>query len=100
MSRRVVLRQANTDVMRESGTVILLESDAQTIYSRITGDPKTDAQRPSLTGKSQYDEIVHLLEYRKPFYDAAAEHVLDSSALSPEELADAIVEIVRTRNGF
>ena len=86
-----VLRQSNTDCMKGAGRVVLLEADADTIYARITGDPKTDAQRPSLTGKSQYDEIVHLLEYRKPFYHAAAELVLDGSELSPAALVEKII---------
>ena len=87
-----VLRQSNVNCMKRSGTVVLLEADADTIYRRITGDPKTDAQRPSLTGKSQFDEIVHLLEYRKPFYDCAADLTLDSSKLTPSELVDSIVQ--------
>ena len=89
-----VLRKSNVDCMRKAGKVILLEADAATIYSRITGDPKTDAQRPSLTGKSQYDEIVHLLEYRKPFYHSAAELILDSSSLTPVELVDRIIAAI------
>ncbi|HUU69107.1 MAG TPA: shikimate kinase [Planctomycetota bacterium] len=90
-----VLRQANTATMKRAGTVVLLEADADTIYHRITGDPNTDAQRPGLTGKSQYDEIVHLLEYRKPFYDSAADLTLDSSTLTPSELVDRIVRRVK-----
>jgi len=86
-----VMRQSNVQRMKAAGTVVLLESDAATIYSRITGDPKTDAQRPSLTNKSQYDEIVHLLEYRKPYYHAAADIVLDSSDMTPDRLVDAIL---------
>ena len=89
-----VLRQSNVNCMKKAGRVVLLEADAGTIYARITGDPKTDAQRPSLTNKPQYDEIVHLLEYRKPFYHAAAELVLDSSKLSPEELVERIVSAI------
>lgn len=87
-----VLRESNVCCMKNAGRVILLEADADTIYGRITTDPKTGAQRPNLTDKDQYDEIVHLLEYRKPYYDAAAELTLDSSALSPDELVDRIVD--------
>jgi len=90
-----VLRRANVDAMRASGTVVLLEADAATIYSRITGDPKTDSQRPSLTGKPQYDEIVHLLEYRKPFYAAAAHLAFDSAQTPPKELVERIIKAIR-----
>jgi len=86
-----VMRQANVDYMKGSGKVVLLEADADTIYSRITTDPKTGAQRPDLTDKDQYDEIVHLLEHRKPFYDAAADLTLNSAELSPQELVARIV---------
>ena len=89
-----VLRKANVDRMREAGTVILLEADAETIYARITGDPKTAYQRPSLTGKPEYEEIVHLLEYRRPFYHAAANHTFDTSKLTPDQLVDQIVKVV------
>lgn len=90
-----VLRKANIECMRNAGKVVLLEADARTIYARLTGDPKTDAQRPSLTRKNQYDEIVHLLEYRKPFYHAAADLILDSSSLTPQQLVDNIIAALR-----
>ena len=89
------MRQANVDYMKASGKVVLLEADADTIYSRITTDPKTGAQRPDLTDKDQYGEIVHLLECRRPFYHAAAHVVLDSSEVPPEELIDRIIAEIR-----
>ena len=89
-----VLRRSNVECMKRAGTVVLLEADADTIYRRITGDPKTDAQRPNLTNKPQFDEIVHLLGYRKPFYDAAAEFVFDSSRLTPRQIVDEITRVL------
>ncbi len=86
-----VMRQSNVDMMKASGKVILLEADVDTIYSRITNDPKTDAQRPSLTDRSFYDEIVHMLEQRQPFYHSAADLVLSSAQLSLDELVDKII---------
>jgi len=92
-----VMRPANVRRMKAAGTIVLLEADADTIYSRITGDPKTDTQRPGLTQKNQYDEIIHLLEYRRPCYHAAADIILDSSELTPDQLVDAIVAAWRRR---
>ena len=87
-----ILNEQNVEHMRRSGRVVLLEADADTIYGRITRDVRTESQRPSLTDRNQYEEIKHLLDYRKPFYDRAADMTFDTSALSIHEVVDGIVE--------
>lgn len=86
-----VLSKKNVRNMKKSGMVVLLEADADTIYSRLKADEKTRSQRPRLTDRGAYDEIVHLLDYRRGYYDKAADYRIDTSQRSPQEVAEEIV---------
>lgn len=94
-----VLSKKNVKNMKKSGMVILLEADADTIYERLEADPKTRKQRPRLTDKDLYDEIVHLLEYRKKYYNKAADYKIDTSQLAPEGVAQEIVTAFKKKLG-
>lgn len=90
-----VLSKRNVKNMKKGGVVILLEADADTIYKRLKDDPKTRRQRPRLTNRDLYDEIVHLLDYRRKYYHKAADYCIDTSQKTPEEVAGEIVAIYR-----
>jgi shikimate kinase len=85
-----VMREANVETMKSAGKVVLLEADAETIHKRMKRDPKTASQRPNLTDKDEYEEIVHMLEKRRPHYRAAANIVFDSRLLNTRELVKKI----------
>lgn len=91
-----VLRENNVRNMKQSGLVELLEADARTIYERLQKDPKSLTQRPNLTKLSSFDEIVHLLEYRRPYYEKAADHRIDTTTISPVEVAKRILNIYKS----
>ncbi len=93
----VVLSKRNVENMKNGGLVILLEADTDTIYERLKSDPKTRSQRPRLTDRDLYDEIVHLLEYRRKYYDKAADFRVDTSRLTPEEAAREIITAFEER---
>ncbi|MCB7129388.1 MAG: shikimate kinase [Candidatus Brocadiales bacterium] len=86
-----VLSKKNVKNMKTGGMVILLEADADTIYERLKSDVKTRSQRPRLTDRDLHDEIVHLLKYRRKYYGKAADHKVDTSRKTLEELAGEIV---------
>lgn len=86
-----VLSRKNVKNMKKAGVVVLLEADTDTIYKRLRDDKKTRSQRPRLTDKDLYDEIIHLLEYRKKYYDKAADHRIDTSKPSPKQVAQLVV---------
>ncbi len=94
----VVLREENVKNMRQNGLVILLEADARTIHDRLQGDPKSHTQRPNLTNLDSLNEIIHLLEYRRPYYEKAADHRINTTTISPAEAAKEIVSIYKSRS--
>lgn len=88
----VVTRPANIERLKKNGLVFLLEARIEDIVSRIG----SDTQRPSLTGtKSFTDEAAEVLAQRSPLYRAAADHVVNTSALSAEETVRHIAGIFR-----
>ena len=91
-----VLREINVKNMKQNGLVILLEADARTIHERLQKDPKSSTQRPNLTDLGHFNEIVHLLEYRRPYYEKAADHRIDTTTISPAEVAKVILSVYRS----
>lgn len=93
-----VLRQTNVNNMKKSGIIILLGADAQTIYQRLLSDPRSTTQRPSLTNKDSYSEILHLLCSRRPYYERAADHRIDTTGLTPEAVAQEIISFYKQKS--
>lgn len=87
----VVLLQENRDLMKESGKVVWLTADVDTLWRRISADAKTARQRPNLTVGGR-EEVAQVVAAREPLYRAVADHVVDTTNRSPEEVAAAIYE--------
>ncbi|WP_342347661.1 shikimate kinase [uncultured Nitrospira sp.] len=84
----LILKEENVRMLKENGKIFWLTAQVSTIASRISGD----TQRPSLSGtKTFVEEIEEILEIRKPHYQAAADHVIPTDQISPEQIADAIL---------
>ena len=84
----VILRPENTDKLRHSGLLFWLEASVEVIADRIC----EGTERPALTeGKSFVEEIAEVLSERLPLYRAAADHEIDTDALTPSEVADQII---------
>ncbi|NUQ61460.1 MAG: shikimate kinase [Pirellulales bacterium] len=94
-----VLRAENRRAMREAGTVVWLKASPETIQARMTGDDTTAGRRPNLTSQGGLAEIVDLLARREAIYRETADFELDTDLKSPEELADAILDRLRTKPG-
>src|SRR3989344_8350096 len=91
----VILDTQNVENLKGSAKIVLLQSDAKTIYKRI----KNDQNRPALTQKGKFEEIVELLEKRKSLYENAADIKLDTSTDTAEETVQKIIDELNTR-GF
>jgi shikimate kinase len=87
----VILRAANRERLKESGRVIWLTADADTIWQRLQSDPSTKQRRPELTVGGRA-EIEELLQTREPLYRASAEWTVSTVNKTPEEIAGAILE--------
>lgn len=87
----IILKAENRQLLKIIGKVILLEASPQTIIERL----KDDSSRPLLQGNSaeKLERIENLLEIRKSLYTECADLVIDTSELSPEEIAGRIVSL-------
>lgn len=89
----LILKEENVKMLKENGKIFWLTAEVSTIASRISGD----TQRPSLSGtKTFVDEIEEILDIRTPHYQAAADHVIPTDQISPEQIADAILSRIST----
>lgn len=89
----LILKEENVKILKAKGKMFWLTAEVSTIASRISGD----TQRPSLSGaKSFVEEIEEILEIRRPHYQAAADHVIPTDQISPEQIADFILSFIST----
>ena len=88
----VIERQENIEALRKNACVIWLKARIETIVPRI----REGTERPALLdGKSFTEEVAEVLERRIPIYRSAAQHEIDTDELTPDQIADRIVEIWR-----
>ncbi|HEY6009693.1 MAG TPA: shikimate kinase [Geobacteraceae bacterium] len=86
----VIERPENMEALRQNGCVVWLRASVATIVARIQGG----TERPALTeGKTFVEEVAEVLERRTPRYRDAAHHEVDTDALTPDQVADRIIEI-------
>jgi shikimate kinase len=88
----IVLRPVNVQLLRTLGMVISLEADEETLFKRISRRPA----RPLLQTENPRATIVELLRMREPLYHSAADVRLDTSRLTHDEVADAILKRIET----
>ena len=83
----IVLRKENVELLKRFGVVVWLEADEKTLYKRAsrTGD------RPLLKRKNPRKAFTQMLRTRLPLYAKIADIRIDTSQLTDEEVAVAIV---------
>lgn len=87
-----VLRPRNVEVLRRTGVIFYLRTTPETIISRVRGD----ASRPLLKGDLE-ERVNTLLSARAAVYERAADYIIDTDGLSPEEIAAKIIERMKGR---
>jgi len=91
----VIERPENIKALKASSYIIWLKASTNTIVSRIQGD----TERPSLTGEKSFtEEVEEVLDRRTPIYESAAQYDIDTEQLTPEQVADRIIEIWNKEN--
>ncbi len=88
----VILDKDNVRRMRDSGTVIWLRADPETIKERIVRDQTTEEFRPSLTSKGLMEEIEETLSDRNPLYEESMDFAVDTDRLS---IDDVCLEVIK-----
>lgn len=84
----IVLREANREILRATGTVIWLTASLETICQRLAMD---QGIRPALTNLPLQDEIAKLLKERSPWYEAAAHYQVDTGI---QNMDDSLASIL------
>ncbi len=86
-----VVRAANRQILRETGFVVWLVASPEAAWARLLADPTTATRRPNLTATGGVEEVRALIAAREPIYRETADFTVATDALSPEEVADAIL---------
>lgn len=86
----IVLRSGNVKMLRALGRVVSLEADEETLFRRIS----RRARRPLLQTENPRATLVELLRVRAPLYRGAADVRLDTSRLTRDEVAEAILKSI------
>lgn len=87
----IILDPRNVSNMAAAGRVVWLKARPTTIADRMGRDDHTEAQRPSLTGKTPVDEIEETLVARLPLYQGASQITIDTDYLSIDAITDSIL---------
>ena len=80
----------NTKVLKENGTIVLLEVSYETLCSRL----KNDTSRPLLQCENRNEKIKEMLDIRMPVYKKAADITINGD-LVPNKVVPAIIEAVQ-----
>ena len=92
----IIERSENIATLQKNALIFWLKASVDTIVSRIQGD--TD--RPALThGKTFIEEIEDVLAQRVSEYKNAAQYEIDTDSLTPNDVAERIIEIVSKAHG-
>jgi shikimate kinase len=88
----IVLRPENVEMLRKLGRIVNLEADVETLFRRIS----RRATRPLLQTDNPRATLVELLRVRDPLYRATADIRVDTSRLTHDEVAEAILKSLET----
>lgn len=84
----VITTQENIDTMRNSGVVVYLSVDADEAAARISDT----SSRPLF---KDIEAARSLCEERRPVYEAAANHVIDTSGKHVSQIARELIEYLK-----
>jgi shikimate kinase len=91
-----ILHQDLWPKVKESGLVVWLTANRETICQRLMADERTVSQRPSLTATSDTcAEIAAVLTEREPLYRAGCHLAVDTATLGVDEIVDLIADRAR-----
>jgi shikimate kinase len=84
----IVLRAGNVELLRRVGTLVHLEADEETLFRRVS----RRTTRPLLQTENPRSTLGELLRIRLPLYRQAADVQVDTSRLTHEEVAEAVMK--------
>jgi shikimate kinase len=87
-----ILHEGNRKRLRDFGFVAWLTADAATLARRLESSRRNLDDRPALTAAGTLAEIAEVLEARTPFYREVAHASVETSGLTAEQVAEAVLE--------
>ena len=90
----IVLRKENTEILKRLGVIVWLDGDEGTLFARTTRKPN----RPLLQTKNPRKAFSKILGSRRPLYANIADIRVDTSVLTDEEVAVAILAKLKRMN--
>jgi len=88
----VIERPENIDKLRINSRIFWLKASVYVIVERI----KDGIERPALSaGKTFTKEVKDILKQRTPKYKSAAQYEIDTDMLTPMQVTDRIIEILK-----
>lgn len=90
----IVLRNENAEIVRRLGVIVWLDGDEETLFARAF----RERNRPLLQTKNPRKTFSRILDARRPLYAKIADIRVDTSVLTDEELAVAILAKVTRIN--
>jgi shikimate kinase len=90
----IVLRKNNVEILKKQGAIVWLDGDEETLFARAS----RKQNRPLLQTKNPRKTFSQILAARRPLYANIANIRVDTSALTDEEIAVAILAKLRRMN--
>lgn len=85
----VVLNKINIDNLKKNCHIVLLEASIEEIFKRAMRDGKET--RPVIDKEDPKKEIEKVLKFRRPYYKAAAEYIIETTGKEVEDIVEEIV---------
>ena len=90
----IVLRKENVEILRSQAAIVWLDADEETLFARAS----RKRNRPLLHTKNPRKAFSQIFGARRPLYANIADIRIDTSALTDEEVAVAILAKLRRMN--
>ena len=90
----IVLRKENVEILRSQAVIVWLDGDEETLFARAS----RKQNRPLLQTKNPRRTFSQILDARRPLYANIANIRVDTSVLTDEEVAVAILAKLRRMN--
>ena len=91
-----ILNADNLSSLKHNSKLVLLTAEPEIILKRIEAEGDV---RPLLNGEDKLQRIRSRLEARNSAYSQAAELILDTSGMTPEQVAEKILVSIREDAG-
>ena len=90
----LVLRKENVEILRKQGVIVWLDANEDTLFARAS----QKRNRPLLQTKNPRKDFSQILRARRSLYADIADVRIDTSVLTDEEVAVAILAKLRRIN--